>query len=84
MPYISQRDRQLLGGGEVDDFPLMEGAGQLNYILTLLIHWYLETNGNNYQAMNDIIGALDACKQEFYRRKVAPYEDIKIKENGDV
>jgi len=85
MPYISQKDRQLLGA---DDFklaiPLIKGAGQLNYILTKIIHQYLESNGNNYQAMNDIIGALDGCKLEFYRRIVAPYEDIKIQENGDV
>lgn len=84
MPYISQADRRLLGGEYADNFPLMEGAGQLNYMLTLLIHWYFKTNGKNYQAINDIIGALDGCKMEFYRHVVAPYEDGKIKENGDV
>jgi len=31
-----------------------------------------------------VIGALEACKLEFYRRAVVPYEDKKIKENGDV
>jgi hypothetical protein len=34
--------------------------------------------------MNDIIGALEACKLEFYRRLVSHYEDIKIRSNGDV
>jgi len=31
-----------------------------------------------------MIGVLECVKQEFYRRKVAPYEDIKIIENGDI
>jgi hypothetical protein len=33
---------------------------------------------------NDVIGALECCKLELYRRMVAPYENTKIKENGDV
>ena len=40
--------------------------------------------GNSYATINDIIGALEGAKMEFYRRVVAPYEDEKIKENGDV
>jgi hypothetical protein len=34
--------------------------------------------------MNEIVGALECCKQEFIRRKLNPYEDKKIKENSDV
>jgi hypothetical protein len=34
--------------------------------------------------MNDIIGVLEAAKTEFYRRIIAPYEDIKIQDNGDM
>ena len=33
---------------------------------------------------DNILGALDAAKMEFYRRKVVFYEDKKIKENSDV
>ena len=82
MPYISQHDREMLMLGWA--LPKPKTAGELNYVVTLLIHEYLENNGNNYQAMNDILGALDGCSKEFYRRKVAPYEDIKIEQNGDV
>jgi hypothetical protein len=32
----------------------------------------------------DIVGALRCCELEIYRRLAAPYEDLKIKENGDV
>lgn len=30
------------------------------------------------------MGAADLARLEFYRRLIAPYEDMKIKENGDV
>jgi hypothetical protein len=81
MPYISQFRREAIGPDGWDD---SQNAGELNYTLTLIVHDYWERNGQNYQAFNDIIGALEGCKLELYRRKVAPYEDDKIKENGDV
>lgn len=82
MPYIKQVDRN-----EIDErlsFPVIRNAGELNYVFTRFAHEYWRDNGANYQAFNDIIGALEGAKLELYRRKVAPYEDGKIKENGDV
>jgi hypothetical protein len=38
----------------------------------------------SYQSINDVLGALEGAKLEFYRRIAAPYEDTKIQENGDV
>lgn len=78
MPYIKNR-KDLLDGKESP-----KNAGELNFILTLVCRYYFETTTANYQAINDIIGALEGCKLEFYRRLVAPYENKKIKENGDV
>lgn len=78
MPYIAEYRR-----GELQvDSP--KDAGELNYLLTMVCLKYLENNGKCYQTMNDIIGALEGCKLEFYRRTVAPYEDIKANTNGDV
>jgi len=31
-----------------------------------------------------MLGSVEAAKLEIYRRLIAPYEDTKIKENGDV
>lgn len=59
-------------------------AGELNYMLTILVQNYLEVNGKSYQTFNDAIGALTACQLEFYRRLVGPYENVKAVENGDV
>lgn len=58
-------------------------SGELNFHITTLILNYLGDN-YNYQKINDVIGALESCKLEFYRRLVVPYEEKKIKENGDV
>lgn len=76
MPYITQEDRDFLY------FP--KNAGELNFLLTTICDEYIQTNGARYQSMNDVIGALEGCKLEFYRRIVSPYEDIKLSENGDV
>lgn len=59
-------------------------SGELNYCLTSLCLTYLEGKAESYQTYNDIVGALESCKLEFYRRMVAEYENKKIKENGDV
>jgi hypothetical protein len=78
MPYIKQDDRERL------DMDSAKNAGELNFILTEFCRRYFEENGGRYQQINDIIGALEGCKLEFYRRLAGPYEDGKIKENGDV
>lgn len=78
MPYIKIVDRNR----ETRQHP--KKAGDLNWILSEVCKIYLLENGTSYQTINDVVGALEGCKLEFYRRIVAPYEDIKIKENGDV
>ena len=80
MPYIVQSRREALFKSGHD----MDGSGELNYVLTRMLLKYVEQHGLSYKTINDILGALEGAKLEFYRRIVAPYEDIKIKENGDV
>ncbi len=93
MPYIKQQDREKLhsntqlGRQMSQDCGIAfnaENAGELNYCITLLIMDYYERTGGRYQQINDVLGALEGAKLEFYRRIVASYEDKKIKENGDV
>lgn len=76
MPYIDKERRNIIGFSP-------ETAGDLNYLFTVLCRDYLLRNGLRYQTINDIIGALEGAKQEFYRRVAVPYENRKIKENGD-
>ena len=81
MPYIKLEIRSALDPGP---FVEPESPGELNYTITCLVRDYFRHNGRNYQAINDIMGALEGAKVEFYRRVAAPYEDKKIAENGDV
>jgi hypothetical protein len=77
MPYIKPESRSLANF-------LPKTAGELNYSFTKTALHYIAKRGLCYQTINDIIGALEGCKLEMYRRLVAPYEDKKIEENGDV
>lgn len=81
MPYIKKEDREKLAH---PNFWAPNTPGDLNYLFTKLIKEYIDLNGLNYQHINDIVGALEGAKLEFYRRVVAPYENSKIRENGDV
>lgn len=80
MPYISKESRKDIW--ETQRPP--DSPGELNYLLTNICLQYVDYNTPGYTIYNDVIGALEACKLEFYRRAVAPYEDKKIEENGDV
>lgn len=85
MPYIKQEKRdEFRTVGETGHNPATRTAGELNYEITLKLLKHLKVNGLSYQTINDIVGALEGAKLEFYRRIAAPYEDTKIKENGDV
>lgn len=80
MPYIKQESRATLLHGY--DSP--QDAGELNYLVTTIVQRYYKEHGGRYQQINDVVGALEGAKLEFYRRIASPYEDEKIAENGDV
>jgi hypothetical protein len=78
MPYIDNGSKKAVAQNGAAT------AGELNYALTLVVKAYLAKKGMTYATINDVVGALDGCKMEFYRRVAAPYEDLKIIQNGDV
>jgi hypothetical protein len=94
MPYIKQENRKhfekLLDEAKVSFNRENDGGhnvmteGELNYVITKLLHQYVLSKGVSYKTYNDVTGVMESAKSEFYRRYVAPYEDAKIKENGDV
>jgi len=61
--------------------PIERIDGELNYVITRILK---ESYPLRYFNLNRAMGVLESAKLEFYRRVVAPYEDIKIKESGDV
>lgn len=87
MPYIAPEDRVSF---DKKLEPLLEWirnikipSGHLNYVITKTVLTYLGERPN-YELFNSALGVLDAVSRELYRRKVAPYEDLKIATNGDV
>lgn len=77
MPYIKPKDRGLARVNPTT-------AGELNYKLTWLIDIYFKNKGLSYATANEVIGVLECCKLELYRRIIGPYEDLKMEENGCV
>ena len=58
--------------------------GELNYIISTLIHQYVIRKDLCYTTLNEVIGALECAKLELYRMVATPYEDRKRVENGPV
>ncbi len=79
MPYVKQNDRKRLDAGGSPKTP-----GELNYKITRLVDEYLTAEELSYARLNEVVGVLECAKLELYRRATAPYEDIKIAEEGDV
>ena len=82
MPYIKQVDRP----DKNDVYEMMISAnvvanGDLNYILFKFCKYQVKPSYNNYK---NFCGELRQCATEIERKILAPYEDQKIKENGDV
>lgn len=84
MPYIPVEDRS-----RVDEAVMEQGcqwvpnnAGELNWLVSSFINNFLETHGVRYAYLNEMMGALECCKLELYRKIGAPYEEIKEAENG--
>jgi uncharacterized protein DUF6899 len=85
VPYISQERRFYLDPliSRALTFAESLSPGDLNYVVTRLVNaWCSRLVG--YGTFNTVVGVLECAKLEFYRRMVAPYEDTKVAENGDV
>lgn len=83
MPYIKQEERGDLDNliNEMGDVYCVQPNGQLNYVLYAFCKRYIGPSYNNYK---NFCGELRQCATEIERRLLGPYEDEKIKENGDV
>lgn len=79
MPYKKPRRKAELDAGKA---PV--DTGDLTYLFFKLAVRYITLHGVSYEVLASVVAALENTKLEFYRRHVAPYEDEKIRENGDV
>lgn len=85
MPYIPNTERNEIDPNIRRLLDSMDyNPGTLNYVITKLIVDYVQMCGERYGTYNSAIGVLECAKLELYRRMVAPYEDKKKAENGEV
>lgn len=94
MPYIKEEARQFLDnciqsmiecltqGNNLSDEEFLQIAGELNYSFSRVLAACM--GDVSYKKIAISTGVLENIKQEFYRRVATPYEDIKIRENGDI
>jgi len=83
MPYIDSESREhFLSLG----IPVPRNGGELQYLIAEMIQLMLTNRETpvRYQALEEVMGALDGAQQEFYRQVVSVYEDYKIEQNGSV
>ena len=96
MPYIEVQQQKRLdkqinallkamnGMVDIDGFKSDDiRKGVLNYVMTTLIIGVIGEE-LKYGKINDVVGAIECCKMELYRRLAVPYEDKKALLNGDV
>lgn len=91
MPYLKKDARKKVdfnGGKAISDelakLPAQDFAGAVNYLNVCLVREWIKRNRQRYWVYALIVGTLVCCIFEIYRRLIAPYEDSKIAENGDV
>jgi hypothetical protein len=58
-------------------------AGELTAVVYKECVEYTVRNGRSWSVYCVVMGSLVGCLLEFYRRKVAKYEDEKMAENGE-
>jgi DNA-binding protein len=80
MPYITKEAREELKKA----IRSPANKGELNYVLTLFMLHYVQHQGASYQTISDAISAATDAGEEMRRRLLNPYEDKKIRQNGDI
>jgi hypothetical protein len=82
MPYIKEGKRLAMDQVVRAMFDAgVEANGDLNYILYKFAKYHVEPGYVNYK---NFLGELNEASEEIRRRLLAPYEDEKITENGDI
>lgn len=87
MPYVKREQRPAIDQliepliNHLKSLPTEDQDGSLNYAVTKIIK---KIYPQKYFHLNRALGVLTAITHELYRRIIAPYEDTKILENGDV
>lgn len=84
MPYIKPEKRKAFDPYLEKIAESLIDKGDLNYCFFKIGQLVINKIGESYDNLSQINGAMSDCAMEWYRSRVVPYEDKKIKENGDI
>lgn len=84
MPYITQDRREVFDQALSTLAAEVANQGELNYCIYKLSTLIIERIGESYEKLSMCSSAMEHAKLEWYRKRLAPYEDVKIAENGDI
>lgn len=89
MPYVNHSLRSYVESGlqsAITFFGKHATEGEFAYFLARVLDLRARDGKGtlSYRAIRECLGDLEAAKLEFYRRVAAPYEDLKLQQNGDV
>ncbi len=86
MPYIKEERRKLYQQSLTDLASTLRDRQTESGDVVYCVYWLLKQlyGDGNFDLKSDALRVLEAAKLEYYRRILAPYEDAKIRENGDV
>lgn len=84
MPYITKDRREVFDKYLEKMAKEVETEGELNYCIYKLATFVTSRRGESYANLAMCSSAMEHAKLEWYRKRLAPYEDVKIAENGDI
>ena len=84
MPYIKPERRALFDSHLEACATEIEGEGDLNYCIYKLSSLLIGRIGESYDKLSMCSSAMEHAKLEWYRKRLSPYEDRKIADNGDI
>ncbi len=84
MPYIPGSRREVFDGLLRQCAEYVQNEGELNYCIYKLSTLLIEKTGESYSNLSMCSSAMEHAKLEWYRKRLAPYEERKIMEHGDI
>jgi hypothetical protein len=84
MPYIPAARRPDFDALLEQLAAQVQTEGELNYCIYKLATLHVGRIGESYANLARCGSAMEHAKLEWYRRRLAPYEDQKIAQHGDI
>lgn len=84
MPYIKKINRSKFNAYLDRIVNNVTEPGELTYVIYKLMSEVATKNGICYDSLSRAKASGQDAVDEYYRRAVAPYEDKKLEENGDI